>query len=126
MSDLIRRQDAIDVLEERLRANGYSNVGLVSELNRSIGYIMRLPSAQPNACEYWDDESDFCALNRPSAQTEIIRCKDCKYRYKMACHKAEFYECSHIGLTSTKTGNITHVGVTDDFFCADGERRDSE
>lgn len=46
MNELIRRQDAIDVLEERLWANGYSNVALVSELNRSIGYLMQLPSAQ--------------------------------------------------------------------------------
>lgn len=46
MSDYIDRQAAIDVLEERLRANGYSNVGLVSELNRSIGYLMQLPSAE--------------------------------------------------------------------------------
>ena len=53
---------------------------------------------------------------------KIVRCKDCKHRYKMACHKAEFYECSHIGLAS-ETGHITHVGVDDDFFCADGERR---
>lgn len=53
----------------------------------------------------------------------VVRCKDCKHRYKMACHEAEFYECSHIGLTS-KTGKITHVGVTDDYFCADGERRE--
>lgn len=46
MDDLISRQAAIDVLEERLQANGYSNVALVSELNRSIGYLMRLPSAE--------------------------------------------------------------------------------
>lgn len=45
--DLISRQDAIDVLEERLQVSGYSNVALVSELNRSIGYLMRLPSVQP-------------------------------------------------------------------------------
>lgn len=57
MDDLISRKAAIDVLEERLQANGYSNVALVSELNRSIGYLMRLPSVQP----------------------EIVRCKDCKY-----------------------------------------------
>ena len=55
--DLISRKAAIDVLEERLHANGYSNVALVSELNRSIGYLMRLPSAQP----------------------EITRCKDCEH-----------------------------------------------
>lgn len=47
MSDLIERQAAIDTIEERLQTNGYSNVGLVSELNRIIGYLKRLPSAQP-------------------------------------------------------------------------------
>lgn len=56
MADLIDRQQAIDVLEERLQVSGYSNVALVSELNRSIGYLMQLPSVQP----------------------EVIRCKDCK------------------------------------------------
>lgn len=45
--DTISRQAAIDVLEERLQANGYSNTALVSELNRSIGYLMQLPSAEP-------------------------------------------------------------------------------
>lgn len=45
--DVISRQAAIDVLVERRRANGYSNVALVSEFNRSIGYLMRLPSSQP-------------------------------------------------------------------------------
>ena len=45
--DLIRRQAAIDEIEERKTANGYSNVAVISELNRLEGYIMRLPSAQP-------------------------------------------------------------------------------
>lgn len=45
MDDYISRAAAIDELEERLRANGYTNVALVSELNRSIGYIMRIPAA---------------------------------------------------------------------------------
>lgn len=44
--DLIDRQAAIDVLEERLQANGYCNVALASELNRSIGYLMRLPTVE--------------------------------------------------------------------------------
>lgn len=44
--DTIKRQDAIDVLEEWCRANGYSNTVLISELNRSIGDLIRLPSAQ--------------------------------------------------------------------------------
>lgn len=44
--DTISRKEAIDELEERIKANR-SNVAVVSELNKSIGYIMRLPSAQP-------------------------------------------------------------------------------
>lgn len=51
IKDCISRQAAIDELEERLRANGYTNVALVSELNRCIGYIMQLPSAQPEIAE---------------------------------------------------------------------------
>lgn len=39
---------------------------------------------------------------------EVVRCKDCKHRDK--------YECNHIMLGGTK------CGVTDDWFCADGER----
>lgn len=65
--DTISRQAAIDVLEERLQANGYSNTALVSELNRSIGYLMRLPSAERRGswigiddepCDVW--ECDRC------------------------------------------------------------------
>ena len=46
VKDTISRQAAIDELEKRLQANGYLNAALVSELNRSIGYLKRLPSAE--------------------------------------------------------------------------------
>lgn len=46
MGDLIRRQEVIDELEERVYANR-GNAAVVSELNRSIGYILKLPTAQP-------------------------------------------------------------------------------
>lgn len=42
----------------------------------------------------------------------VVRCKDCKHR--------NGYECNHIMLGNTK------CGVTDDWFCADGERKDGE
>ena len=42
------RQAAIDEIEERKNANGYSDVALISELNRLEGYIMQLPSVQPD------------------------------------------------------------------------------
>lgn len=43
---------------------------------------------------------------------ELIRCKDCKHR--------EEYECNNIMLGGTR------CGVTDDWFCADGEKRENE
>ena len=49
------------------------------------------------------------ADGRLARDSEIVRCKDCKNRNK--------YECSHIMLGGTK------CGVTDDWFCADGERK---
>lgn len=40
----------------------------------------------------------------------IVRCKECKHRNR--------YECDRIRLGETK------CGVTDDWFCADGERKE--
>lgn len=40
----------------------------------------------------------------------VVRCKDCKHRDR--------YECNHIRLGETK------CGVTDDWYCADGERKE--
>lgn len=71
---LINRQAAIDELEERLRANGSSNVVLVSELNRCIGYIMRLPSADA---------------------VEVVRCKDCRWGREV-CGNIECFVDSNI------------------------------
>ena len=80
MADLIDRQQAIDVLEERLQVSGYSNVALVSELNRSIGYLMQLPSAQPERTGRWilDRSGRYCC-NRcmePCAGYVMMRPRD--------------------------------------------------
>ena len=46
--DTISRQAAIDEIEERINAHSLGcNVALISELNRVEGYILHLPSAQP-------------------------------------------------------------------------------
>ena len=45
--DLIERDDAIAELGERIRANRYANAALVSELTRSIGYLMQLQAVIP-------------------------------------------------------------------------------
>lgn len=61
MDDLISRQAAIDAISEL----PYGYRGIVWDILKS------LPSAkQPRTCEYWDNESNYCTLNRPSAEPE--------------------------------------------------------
>ena len=43
---------------------------------------------------------------------EVVRCKDCKHN--------ESYECTHL-----RHGR-SYIGITEDFFCADGERHDDD
>lgn len=70
IDDLISRQAAIDELIERIRANGYTNAALVSELKRSIGYLMLLPSAEPKRKHgYWN--------GKPICGYATVRCSVC-------------------------------------------------
>jgi len=50
--------------------------------------------------------------------SEIVRCKDCKHRTRRICENIEFWECNHLRY------EIAKCGVTDDWFCADGEREE--
>ena len=93
MSDLISRQAAIDEIEERKNANGYRNVAVISELNRLEGYIMRLPSAQP----------------------EIIHCGECKYKDDGIDEDGiPFLKCLH---------GRSYGGTRINDFCSWAERR---
>ena len=47
---------------------------------------------------------------------QIVRCKDCVYYNTTGCGVG-FGWCE---------GTIVNTGVSDDFYCASGERRDSE
>lgn len=60
-TDWISRQDAIDAMREL----PYGYRGIVWDILNS------LPSTKPRTCEFWDDESNCCALHRPSAQQWI-------------------------------------------------------
>lgn len=88
-TDTISRQAAIDEIEERKNANGYRNVAVISELNRLEGYIMRLPSAQQ----------------------EIICCKDCKHRGEKPINDGRYWCSFH---------------DTFMYYCSDAERRTDE
>ena len=45
---------------------------------------------------------------------ELVRCKDCKHKEKDGISEG-FHYC-----------NVNGLQVTDDWFCADGERKDGE
>lgn len=78
--DLISRQAAIDVLEERLQTNGYSNAALVSELNRCIGYVMRLPSARRGRWKKVGDNTYRCSVCGEISCCKGLFCVDCGSR----------------------------------------------
>lgn len=93
MDDCISRQAAIDVLEERLKANGYSNVALVSELNRIIGYLMRLPSTRPEPLTDIEQRMFLAAMSREEKVCKQVEddCRDCREPYEDSlvriCHE---------------------------------------
>lgn len=52
-------------LDEAIRiVSGYNGTPMIVE------QLKQLPSAEQKTCEYWDDESNYCALNRPTAEPE--------------------------------------------------------
>lgn len=81
--DTISRQAAIDEINERQRkliyCFGFENdMVKIMDIARSIiiampSVIIAMPSAQQNSCEFWDDESNFCALHRPPVYAEMKR-----------------------------------------------------
>lgn len=95
MKDLIERQAAIDALGEKPLAwtEGEYELGLQNQWQSDVDALNGLPSAQP----------------------EIVRCKDCKFYSPMN--------------RETKTGIcnlIMHQNFGDNWFCAGAERRPDE
>ena len=82
MDDLISRQAAIDVADAVWSVTGDKNVAKV-----------------------WDQIKDL-----PSAQPEIIRCKDCKYHH----YEGDIPYCANIDYG---------YGWKDNDFCSKAERR---
>ena len=123
MADLIHRQVAIDEIREYKvepsRLTDDSEIkGYNDGLDTAISVLAVLPIAQQ--CEYWDSESNYCALYRPSAQpadaVEVVRCKDCKH-YQFADNRAFGFPVKRCEWTG-------YEDVDDDDFCSRGERKD--
>ena len=82
--DLIDRQAAIKALDATITITGEKNALEVSDYIKTVKErLEELPSAEP----------------------EIIRCKDCIYRRDAACDYVDFW-------------------LQDDYFCSRGERKD--
>ena len=90
--DLISRQAAIDALDGEIEITGRTNAEAVKGYVRLVkDRLERLPSAQP----------------------EIIRCKDCKFYRQEIDMCDEPYSTAH---------NVVH----DDDYCSRAERKDGE
>ena len=134
-SDAISRQAAIDSMCELMRHwFGCDSKDEIREIKRELG---KLPSAQPEPCEdvvsrqrLLSDLKELTAAwgkypvmeeqikgveaatgyveTIPSAQPEIIRCRDCKWKNRHNCTRA------------------VEVPINDDKYCAWAERRTDE
>ena len=129
MSDLIGRQDFLRAFEEMCSCTDYE-----WDERDFRDLIKRFPSAESEYKELQDWKTDFKgfigALDMPrddyrgimeyidevpSAETEIIKCKDCKFYTPMN--------------RETKTGicNLTmHQNFGDEWYCAGAERKTDE
>ena len=125
--DTISRQAAIDICNNAIDLwHGQLGEGALVAVKKGIE---SLPSAEPKldkndmpeqgdsanfgviygeTCAYWDSESNMCALHRPSAQPEIIRCKDCKWKQGSECVR------------------FAEVRPFPDDFCSRAERRNDD
>ena len=90
MNDLISRQAAIEAVEESRRLNHHQD--------------------GKAACAHEYEHRHFLKILRdlPSAQPEIIYCKDCKWKSRHNCTRA------------------VEVPIDDDKYCAWAERRTDE
>ena len=100
MSDLIERLAAIDALDKL--------------------------HDKPNA---WLECAAEAIEKLPSAQPEIVRCKDCKYwdrqTYNGALSSFGFCECDNMWRSLYgETTEVAHIDTDDDFFCGFAERRE--
>lgn len=123
-TDCISRQDALDAL----KAIPDHNDGMVFEtLSHALRDIELLPSAQVTLC-HLDSPCEYqnADIAMPSAQPEIVRCKECKWWDKKDgspvgyCHAAKHgYYSEHWEIEIYRT-------YKEDFYCADGEREGEE
>ena len=110
MSDLISRADAISVLDN------FTQTDTLGHTPRQI--VEALPSAQPEYTEQdvRDSFNSGYACGMEAAQSEIIRCRDCRYGVDYY-HDGNCY-CAKPGY------ELLYFDGSWDFYCANAERRE--
>lgn len=107
MSDLIDRNAAIDEIS---RFAEYLDDDMIMRIQMGLNELKRFKSAQ----------------------SEPIRCKDCKYwdrqtAYNGALLSFGFCECDDMWCSLYgETTEVAHIDTDDDFFCGFAERREDE
>lgn len=102
-TDCIRRQDAIDVVDQI-----YKHIKLINKYRqiskKELTLIMDVKGA----------------INQlPSAQPEIIHCKDCKHWIDKSCESDDMWMSMYEDVSA-----FTRFNTDEDFFCRFAERRE--
>ncbi len=91
MDDLTSRAEAIDILKRMSTNHFYGHREQEALKLGAEALSAERREVQSSECEYWDDESNFCTLNRPSSER----------RGRWIDHSDEwdggYYECSVCG-----------------------------
>ena len=103
MDDLIRRKDAIKAVESL--PNCYNGFSETYDKACFIGVLEEVPAT--STCKFWNSESNYCALYRPSAQPEQ-RWIPCSERMPKKAD-GEYWVC-------TDTGYQCQCRWTDDVY----------
>ena len=96
MDKLISQQAAIDTIKKRLFETAFNNVGIKQNIDETLVDVAE------NRLENWFNEL-------PSAQPDIIHCKDCKWHIRH----------------DKRCGYWNH-GVKPTMWCSQAERRTDE
>lgn len=102
MGDLISREKAYEVLTEYYHhKSDLQHLDLIRALDR-------VPDAERKTCKYWDDESNYCTLNRVPPEVSDCTIVFCRY-------------CSHFKSDFWCDWWEGTVGFND--YCSKGERK---
>ena len=107
MDDLINRQSALDALDKRfesfIKRFGYDSYERADEKTKLV-------------CDGLSEAEDVI-MGLPSAQPDIIRCKDCKYWHSGSCEYPE-----HV--VNCQDYYVGDIETEAEHFCGYAERRE--